>query len=431
MKHFLPYCLLLLLLPVTTAAQKLISVTVDGTINPVSADYIHNSIRKAIDEKAECLIIHLNTPGGLLQSTRLIVSDILESPVPVIVYISPGGAHAGSAGVFIALAAHITAMAPGTNIGAAHPVVMQGQMDTIMNEKVTNDAAAFIRSIAEKRHRNIEWAERAVRRSYSYSETEALNDSVIDLIAKSDADLLERIDGRKVELNAGTKLLSLKQATVELYKMSVWEKLLDTLSDPTIAYILLMIGMYGILFELFSPGAILPGIAGVIALILAFYSMQMLPVNYAGLALIVFAVILFILEIKIVSHGLLAIGGTVSLFFGSIMLIRPDSSMEFAAISRVVIYSVTLLSALFFLFIVGAGLKAQRRKVITGSEGMTGATGEVIEMLNPAGTVKVHGEIWNAESVGGTINKGEKIIVKERKNLKLFVELLRVGDAGS
>jgi len=431
MKHFLPYCLLLLLLPVTTAAQKLISVTVDGTINPVSADYIHNSIRKATDEKAECLIIHLNTPGGLLQSTRLIVSDILESPVPVIVYISPGGAHAGSAGVFIALAAHITAMAPGTNIGAAHPVVMQGQMDTIMNEKVTNDAAAFIRSIAEKRHRNIEWAERAVRRSYSYSETEALNDSVIDLIAKSDADLLERIDGRKVELNAGTKLLSLKQATVELYKMSVWEKLLDTLSDPTIAYILLMIGMYGILFELFSPGAILPGIAGVIALILAFYSMQMLPVNYAGLALIVFAVILFILEIKIVSHGLLAIGGTVSLFFGSIMLIRPDSSMEFAAISRVVIYSVTLLSALFFLFIVGAGLKAQRRKVITGSEGMTGATGEVIEMLNPAGTVKVHGEIWNAESVGGTINKGEKIIVKERKNLKLFVELLRVGDAGS
>jgi len=431
MKHFLPYCLLLLLLPVTTAAQKLISVTVDGTINPVSADYIHNSIRKAIDEKAECLIIHLNTPGGLLQSTRLIVSDILESPVPVIVYISPGGAHAGSAGVFIALAAHITAMAPGTNIGAAHPVVMQGQMDTIMNEKVTNDAAAFIRSIAEKRHRNIEWAERAVRRSYSYSETEALNDSVIDLIAKSDADLLERIDGRKVELNAGTKLLSLKQATVELYKMSVWEKLLDTLSDPTIAYILLMIGMYGILFELFSPGAILPGIAGVIALILAFYSMQMLPVNYAGLALIVFAVILFILEIKIVSHGLLAIGGTVSLFFGSIMLIRPDSSMEFAAISRVVIYSVTLLSALFFLFIVGAGLKAQRRKVITGSEGMTGATGEVIEMLNPAGTVKVHGEIWNAESLGGTINKGEKVIVKERKNLKLFVEQLRVGDAGS
>ena len=425
MKHFLPYCILLLLfLPVTTAAQKLISVTVDGTINPVSAGYIHNSIRKATDEKAECLIIHLNTPGGLLQSTRLIVSDILESPVPVIVYISPGGAHAGSAGVFIALAAHITAMAPGTNIGAAHPVVMQGQMDTIMNEKVTNDAAAFIRSIAEKRHRNIEWAERAVRRSYSYSETEALNDSVIDLIAKSDADLLERIDGRKIELNAGTKLLSQKQATVELYKMSVWEKLLDMLSDPTIAYILLMIGMYGILFELFSPGAILPGIAGVIALILAFYSMQMLPVNYAGLALIVFAVILFILEIKIVSHGLLAIGGTVSLFFGSIMLIRPDSSMEFAAISRVVIYSVTLLSALFFLFIVGAGLKAQRRKVITGTEGMTGATGEVIEMLNPAGTVKVHGEIWNAESVGGTINKGEKVIVKERKNLKLFVELL-------
>ena len=183
--------------------------------------------------------------------------------------------------------------------------------------------------------------------------------------------------------------------------------------------------------EMWLPGTVLPGLTGVICLLLAFYAMQMLPVNYAGLALIVFAVILFILEIKIVSHGLLAIGGTVSLFFGSIMLIRPDSSMEFAAISRVVIYSVTLLSALFFLFIVGAGLKAQRRKVITGSEGMTGATGEVIEMLNPAGTVKVHGEIWNAESLGGTINKGEKVIVKERKNLKLFEEQLRVGDAGS
>jgi len=423
MKHLLLYGLyLFFFLPAITAAQKVISITIDGTINPASADFIHNSIHTAANEKAEALILHLNTPGGLLQSTRMIVSDILESPIPIIVYVSPGGAHAGSAGVFIVLAAHIAAMAPGTNIGAAHPVVLQGQMDSVMNEKATNDAAAFIRSIAEKRHRNIEWAERAVRRSYSYSETEALRDSVIDLIANNDVHLLQKIDGKTIELTAGEKKLFLKEPVVELYKMSVWEKLLNVLSDPTIAYILLMIGMYGIMFELFSPGAILPGIAGVIALILAFYSMQTLPVNYAGLALIIFGVILFLLEIKIVSHGLLAIGGTVSLFLGSVMLIKPGSSMEFSSISRAVIYSVTVLSALFFLFVLGAGLRAQRRKVVTGAEAMTGATGEVIEMLDPNGMVKLNGEIWAAESVSGTIAKGEKVKVRERKSLKLFVE---------
>ena len=423
MKHLLLYGLyLFFFLPAITAAQKVISITIDGTINPASADFIHNSIHTAANEKAEALILHLNTPGGLLQSTRMIVSDILESPIPIIVYVSPGGAHAGSAGVFIVLAAHIAAMAPGTNIGAAHPVVLQGQMDSVMNEKATNDAAAFIRSIAEKRHRNIEWAERAVRRSYSYSETEALRDSVIDLIANNDIHLLQKIDGKTIELTAGEKKLFLKEPVVELYKMSVWEKLLNVLSDPTIAYILLMIGMYGIMFELFSPGAILPGIAGVIALILAFYSMQTLPVNYAGLALIIFGVILFLLEIKIVSHGLLAIGGTVSLFLGSVMLIKPGSSMEFSSISRAVIYSVTVLSALFFLFVLGAGLRAQRRKVVTGAEAMTGATGEVIEMLDPNGIVKLNGEIWAAESVSGTIAKGEKVKVRERKSLKLFVE---------
>ena len=423
MKHLPLYGLyLFFFLPAITAAQKVISITIDGTINPASADFIHNSIHNAANEKAEALILHLNTPGGLLQSTRMIVSDILESPIPIIVYVSPGGAHAGSAGVFIVLAAHIAAMAPGTNIGAAHPVVLQGQMDSVMNEKATNDAAAFIRSIAEKRHRNIEWAERAVRRSYSYSETEALRDSVIDLIANNDVHLLQKIDGKTIELTAGEKKLFLKEPVVELYKMSVWEKLLNVLSDPTIAYILLMIGMYGIMFELFSPGAILPGIAGVIALILAFYSMQTLPVNYAGLALIIFGVILFLLEIKIVSHGLLAIGGTVSLFLGSVMLIKPGSSMEFSSISRAVIYSVTVLSALFFLFVLGAGLRAQRRKVVTGAEAMTGATGEVIEMLDPNGMVKLNGEIWAAESVSGTIAKGEKVKVRERKSLKLFVE---------
>ncbi len=422
MKRCLSYCILFFLLPVFVAAQKVVSIKIDGSINPVTADFIRNSIERAHSENAECIIIQLNTPGGLLKSTRVIVSEILESPLPVIVFVSPGGAHAGSAGVFITLAAHIAAMAPGTNIGAAHPVTMQAQMDTTMNEKATNDAAAFIRSIAEKRHRNIEWAERAVRRSYSYTETEAFQDSVIDMIAKNEQELLEMINGKIVELTSGKKALQTSGAKIETYEMSFLEKLLDIISDPNIAYILLLLGMYGIFFELYNPGAILPGIVGVIALILAFYSMHSLPVNYAGLALIIFAIILFILEIKIVSHGLLAIGGIVSLLLGSMMLIKSGSSLEMTRISRAVIITATAVTALFFLFVVGLGLKAQRRKAVTGLEAMIGETGEVLEMLAPGGTVRVQGEIWKAESLGGTLQKGDKIRVKEMKNFTLYVE---------
>ena len=422
MKHILLYCLFIFLFPPVIAAQTVISMKIDGTINPASADFIHNGIEKAAREKAECIIIHLNTPGGLLKSTRMIVSDLLESSVPVIVYISPGGAQAGSAGVFITLAAHIAAMAPGTNIGAAHPVTLQNQIDSIMNEKVTNDAAAFIRSIAEKRHHNIEWAENAVRKSFSYSETEALKDSAIDIIAKSETDLLAKIDGKIVYLSSGTKTLHTASAIVKEHKMSAWEKILNIISDPNIAYILFLLGLYGLMFELYNPGSILPGIVGVIALILALYSMHTLPINYAGLALIIFSVILFLLEIKIVSHGLLAIGGIISLLLGSMMLIKSSSSLEMVKISRSIIISATIVTALFFLFVVGLGIKAQRRKVVTGIEGLVGDIGEVMETLSPIGIIKVQGEIWNAESLSGTINNGEKVKIKEMKNLKLFVE---------
>jgi membrane-bound serine protease (ClpP class) len=422
MKHILSYCLFLFLFPPVIDAQTVISLKIDGSINPASADFIRNGIEKATREKAECLIIHLNTPGGLLKSTRVIVSDILASPVPVVVYVSPDGAHAGSAGVFVTLAAHIAAMAPGTNIGAANPVALQNQMDSTMNEKATNDAAAFIRTIAEKRHRNIEWAENAVRKSFSYSETEALEDSAIDVIAKNETELLALVNGKTVELISGTKTLHTASAVVKEHKMSVWEKMLDIISDPNIAYILFLLGMYGLIFELYNPGSILPGVVGVIALILALYSMHTLPINYAGLALIIFAVILFLLEIKIVSHGLLAIGGVISLFLGSMMLIRSGSSLEFVKISRGVIVGATIMSALFFLFIVSFGIRAQRRKVVTGIEGLVGDTGEVLEALSPTGTIKVQGEIWNAESLSGTIDKGEKVRIKEMKNLKLFVE---------
>jgi len=419
------YLLIIFFLSLTASAQKVVSIKIDATINPVAADFIHRSILKAHDDKAECLLIHLNTPGGLLQSTRIIVSDILQSPVPVVVYVAPSGAHSGSAGVFITLAANIAAMAPGTNIGAAHPVEMQGSMDTIMNAKVTNDAAAFIRTIAERRNRNLEWAEDAVRHSLSITETEALEKKVIDTIAKNDEELLKEIDGKNVEVRAGTTTLHTRTASIEYYDMGTMEKLLNLLSDPNIAYILLMLGMYGLLFELYSPGAIFPGIIGVIALILSFYSMQTLPINYAGLALIIFGIILFLLELKIVSHGLLAIGGIVSLLLGSLMLIRPDSSWNFVSLSLSVIITSVAITALFFLFVIGLGIKAQRAKPVTGIEGMIGSIGESIETLDLSGRVQVHGELWNAESMSGMINKGEKIRVVGMKNLKLNVELFQ------
>lgn len=408
-------------LPLLISAQKVVSITIDATINPAAAEFVHRAIERSEKEKAECLLIHLNTPGGLLKSTRNIVGDIMESSVPVIVYVSPAGADAGSAGVFITLSANIAAMAPGTNIGAAHPVTGQGEMDSVMYGKVTNDAAAFMRTIARKRNRNVEWAENAVRRSFSYSETEALEDTVIDLIAKNDAELLQMVNDKKVELSSGAVTLHTKSATIETYKMSFIEKLLNIISDPNIAYILLMLGFYGIMFELYSPGTILPGIIGVISLILAFYSLQTLPVNYAGMALIGFALLLFLLELKIASHGVLAIGGIISLILGSMMLIRTGSG-EVGRISWTVIISATAATALFFLFVIGMGIRAQRLKPTTGVSALVHETGVANELLNPSGMVLVHGELWQAESLGGEINKGEKIRVKDMQGFKLFVE---------
>ncbi len=415
------YCCLLLF-PGLLGAQTIFSMKVDGTINPASSAFIKSGIRKAADANAVCLIIHLNTPGGLLKSTRVIVSDILESPVPVVVYVSPSGAHAGSAGVFITMAAHVAAMAPSTNIGAAHPVSSQGTMDSTMNDKTTNDAAAFIRAIAEKRKRNLEWAEEAVRKSVSITETEALSNKVIDLVARNEKELIEQINGRQVEMTAGNATLQTLNAKVERIEMSFLEKILDLISDPNIAYIFMMLGMYGVLFELYSPGAIAPGVIGVICLILAFYSLHTLPLNYAGLALIVFSIILFILEIKITSGGLLGIGGVVSLVLGSIMLLKTDSALEFIRISWSVILSTAILTALFFLFLVRSVVKGQRLKPATGMEGIVGEMGHALVRIDPNGTVQVHGEIWKAESVSGNIDAGQKIRVTGIRNLLLYVE---------
>ncbi|MDP4129602.1 MAG: nodulation protein NfeD [Bacteroidota bacterium] len=409
-------------LPLLLPAQTVISIKIDGTINPVAAAYIHRSLERAVSEKAVCLLIHLNTPGGLLKSTRLIVGDLLESRIPVIVYVSPPGAHAGSAGVFITLAADIAAMAPGTNIGAAHPVNMQGGLDSIMNSKATNDAAAFIRTIAEYRKRNLIWAEEAVRQSVAITAKEALEKNIIDFITPNDRELLNLADGKSITRDSATVVLHTRGATIETLEMGFSEKMLDLISDPDVAYILLMLGLFGLVFELFNPGIIFPGIIGFISLILAFYALNTMPVNYAGLALIVFGVVLLLLEVKVTSHGMLAIGGITALAIGSLMLIRPVSTLEFVRISRALIVSSVAVSACFFLFIIGMGLKAQRAKPVTGVEGMMGETGEAIDSLQPGGRVRVHGETWNAVSVSGNINKGEKVRVVEVKDLTLCVE---------
>lgn len=405
----------------SASAQKVMAITVDGTINPAAAGFINKAIIKAEKEAASCLIIKLNTPGGLLKSTRVIVGDILSSPVPVIVFVAPDGAHAGSAGVFITMAAHIAVMAPGTNIGAAHPVSQQ-QMDTIMNAKATNDAVAFIKTIAEKRGRNAEWAEDAVRNSVSITATEALSLNVVDTIANSTQELLQMIDGQVVPLQNGTVTLNTKNAEVEEIEMGFMQELLNIISDPNVAYILLMLGFYGILFELYSPGAIFPGVIGVIALILGLYALHTLPVNYAGLALMAFAIILFLLEIKVTSYGMLTIGGIISLLLGSFMLIRDDVTFPVFQISRIVIITTAVLTTLFFAFVIGAGLRAQKNKTTTGIEGTLDEIGQAINDLSPVGTVMLHGELWNAEAVGGSIAKGDKVKVTAIKDFKLFVE---------
>lgn len=402
-------------------------IKLDGPITPATSDYIHSAIEHAIENHAECLIIEMNTPGGLLKSTRVIVTDILNANLPVVVYVSPSGSQAASAGVFITLSAHIAAMAPGTNIGAAHPVTIgeSGQQDSVMMGKVTNDAAAFIRTIAEKRSRNIQWAEEAVRKSVSITEEEALDQNVIDYVAKSLDDLLNQMDGLEIETNAGKKKLSLANAEIKVYEVGWRHKILDILSDPNIAYLLLMLGFYGLLFELYNPGSILPGIVGVISIVLAFYSLHTLPVNYAGLALIIFSIILFIAEIKVQSHGLLAAGGIISLLLGSMMLIDTAPSFEFVKLSWTVILPTVAFTAAFFLFAIGMGIKAQRRKATTGKEGLIGEIGVSISTLNPSGRVRMHGEIWNAEGEGEKIPSGTKVKVISVQDLKMIVRKVK------
>jgi len=398
-------------------------ITIDAAINPATADYIHDAIQRASEQRAECLVIQLNTPGGLLKSTRVIVSDLLSSPVPVVVYVSPAGSQAASAGVFVTLAANFAVMAPGTNIGAAHPVTIgEQQEDSVMMGKVTNDAAAFIRTISEKRNRNVEWADSAVRKSISITETEAVRQHVVDTVASNLTDLLSFLDGKTATTSNGQHVLSTAHAEIIQFEKPFQQKILDILSDPNIAYIFMMLGFYGLLFELFNPGAILPGIVGVISLIIAFYSMHTLPINYAGLALIIFSIVLFVLDIKLTSHGMLTIGGIISLVIGSLMLFRSETTLDAVAISWKVIFIVVLFTAAFFIFIFGLGIKAQKRKPTTGIEGLIGETGEAVTDLHPTGEIKIHGEIWKARSLEGDLPKGTKITAVTINDLTIHVK---------
>ena len=393
---------------------------VDGAINPATAGYIVKGIDKAEQEGAVCLVIQLDTPGGLMESMRTIVKRILGARLPVIVYVAPGGSRAGSAGVFITLAAHVAAMAPGTNIGAAHPVNMGEKIDKTMEAKILNDTVAYIKTIAKQRGRNEQWAEKAVRESVSVHENEALRLHVIDLISPSLEDLLDKIDGRKITIAPETVLtLATRGVGVKTIPMSFRDKLLSILSDPNIVYILFMLGVFGLLAEFSRPGAIFPGVIGGICLILAFFSFQMLPINYAGIALILLGIVMFIAEIKITSYGILSIGGVISILLGSVMLI--DSPAEFLRISFFrVILPVVVVSAGFFLFALTMVVRAHRRRPTTGKEGLIGSSGVATTDLDPEGVVEIRGELWSAIAQR-KIKAGEKVRVQEMDGLKVKV----------
>jgi membrane-bound serine protease (ClpP class) len=398
-------------------------LTVDGAINPASAGYIVKGIDTAEQEGAVCLVIQMDTPGGLMESMRSIVKRILSARLPVIVYVAPGGSRAGSAGVFITLAGHIAAMAPGTNIGAAHPVNMGEKIDKTMEAKILNDTVAYIKTIAKQRGRNEQWAEKAVRESVSVKEDEALQLHIIDLVSPSLEDLLSTIDGRKINISPGTSVtLKTKGVGVKTIPMSFRDKLLSILSDPNIALILFMLGVYGLIFEFWSPGAIFPGVIGGICLILAFFAFQMLPINYAGIALILLGIIMFIAEIKITSYGILSIGGVISLLLGSLMLI--DSPAEFLRISFVkVILPVVVISAVFFLFALTMVVKAHRRRPTTGREGLIGRRGVATTDLKPEGVVEIRGELWSA-TAEEKIKAGDKVQVQGMEGMKVKVTRL-------
>jgi membrane-bound serine protease (ClpP class) len=402
-------------------------LTLNGVIDPLSAQYVIRGINASIDDGAEALVIQMDTPGGLESSMRKIVTAMMNAPLPIIVYIAPSGARAGSAGVFITMAAHVAAMAPSTNIGAAHPVGGQGEdIPGALGEKVTNDAAAFIRTIAEKRGRNADWAEEAVRKSIAATESEAVQKKVVDFVASDLRQVLDIVDGRTVQLPGGPHTLRTAGIAIQRLDMNLQERFLHVLVDPTIAYLLLLVGFWALIAEFNNPGALLPGIVGAICLILAFVAFESLPINWGGVALIVLAVIMFVADIKAPSHGILTVGGAVAFVLGSLLLFSPFTPPSPSMPRNLSIPWPWILimgggTILIFTVAVGAGLRAQRIRVSAGMESMIGEMGIARTDLTPRGQVFVRSEDWTAVAQGEHIKAGENVRVVAVDGLKLIV----------
>src|SRR5262245_14589864 len=404
-------CLVLLLavlaVPSVAAAARVDVLTLDGVISPVTLRLVESAIGQSQARGAQALVIRLDTPGGLEKSMRSIAQRILNADVPVIVYVAPTGARAASAGVFIAMAAHVAAMAPATNIGAAHPVAVGGSIDPESLRKIENDAAAFTRTLALERGRNADWAEKAVRESVSVTEREALTLHVIDLVADSVPDLLAKVDGRTVKTARGPVTLATRGADVVPVEVGLRDRFLNVITDPNVAYILMMLGVLGLFFELSNPGVILPGIIGGISLILAFYAFQSLPINFAGLLLILLGIVLLVAEVMIVSHGVLAIGGAIALALGSLLLFdAPEASFRISP--WLLVASVGVMAA-SFLVTMAAGARALRRPPMLGVQAMIGAIGVARGALAPGGQVHLGGELWRAVSAGGEVKDGAAV----------------------
>lgn len=396
------------------------TVRIQGPIDPATAIYIHRAVAQASDDNAQALVVLLETPGGLMDSMNSIVKDFFASRVPIIVYIWPKGARAASAGGFITLAANVAAMSPGTRIGAAHPVGASGQaLDAVMSKKAENDAAAGARTTAEKRGRNVQWAEMMVRKSVSATETEAVKKHIVDLIADDQKDLLKKIDGKTVQTSSGKVTLHTANAKIETIEATSRERFLHVVDDPNIAYFLMLLAVWGLIFELQNPGSILPGVVGGISLIMVLFSFAVLPVNLVGILLIVFAFALFLIDLHVPTHGILTAGGIISFLVGSLILFEVPRAE--GGISITLVVTMTIATAAFVIYALGAGIRAQKNKIVTGREGLIGQVVTAQTDIAPTGRVFAEGSWWNAQIDGPPAKEGELVKIVGMRRLTLIV----------